>query len=90
MARKRVVSRTMATTIATAMVTNIAEGKVDYETVVLSGSFNDMTKLEKAVRKSIESDPNKRVACVTETHVETALYVMDEQDYLAHATRVEK
>lgn len=91
MARKRVVSRTIATTIATAMVTNIAESSVEYRTVTLSGAFNDTAKLDKAVRKAIEAEGNDNIkfACVTEAHRDEALYVMDEDQFLALARREE-
>lgn len=90
MARKRVVSRTIATTIATAMVTNITESSVEYRTVTLSGAYTDMAKLDKAVRKAVETEPNIKFACVTETHRDEALYVMDEDMFLQFATKSDK
>ena len=92
MARKRVVSRTIVSTVVTAMVTDVAEEKVGYETVTVAGMYRTekaQKNLEKLVREIVEKD-TVRFNCIIETHEEEALYKMDEQQFLMMATKEEK
>lgn len=91
MARKRVVSRTITTTIVTAMVTNIKEGAIEYRTVTLAGAYNDTAKLEKAVRKLIENpDDGIKFNCVTDVHRDESLYALEEDEFIKVAKKVQK
>lgn len=92
MARKRVVSRTITTTIVTAMVTDIQEQKVAYETVTLAGAIHDTAMLDKMTKKAIEKDsrPNIKFNCVIETHEEQSLYSMPEEQFLMMAEKTNK
>lgn len=89
MARKRVVSRTITTTIVTAMVTDVLEAKCGQVTVAIGGGLKDKA-LEKAVKKTIEESENLKFNCILETHEEGKLYVMPEEKFIALAEVVEK
>ena len=92
MARKRVVSRTVTTTVVTTMVTDVAEEKVAYLTVSVAGIFRtekSQKELEKRVKKIVEHGTIK-FNCIIETHEEEALYKMDEDQFLALATKETK
>lgn len=89
MARKRVVSRTITTTVATALVTDILEAKAGQMDVTVTGALKGKA-LEKAVRKAIEQEEHLKFNCIVDTHEVNELYAMPEEQFIALATRVEK
>lgn len=84
MARKFNVTRTIKTTTVTAMTINIDSASVDNVTLTLSGEHTDEAYLLKAVKKSFDTD-NVRVAAILDYHVDSALYGMDEETFIANA-----
>lgn len=86
MARKRVVSRTIVTTKATAMVCMVSTAEVLTKEYTLSLKLNEADAL-KAAKKAYETDDEKIVA-ITKVEYNEQLYAMPEIDFLKYATPV--
>ena len=89
MARKRLISRTVSVTNVEYLAVDIPNKETFTASTTISGVFKDNAALEKAVEKAINSPVVKFIA-VTATTVETKLYGMTEEDFLAHATEMSK
>ena len=84
MARKAMVTRTVQTTIATALCLNTVTAEPFNETVTLSGTFKDKKALIKAVKTLIENDEIS-VAKIVDVTIEEKLYGMTEQKFIDNA-----
>ena len=84
MARKAMVTRTVQTTIATALCLNTITAEPFNETVTLSGTFKDKKSLMKAVKNLIENEEIS-VAKIVDVTIEEKLYGMTEQDFINNA-----
>lgn len=82
--RKRMVTRTITSTVANIMSLNITEGECVNITVEVPGTYKNEDALMKACKKAHESAEIKFVK-VVEQHTKEALYGMSEEDFLAHA-----
>lgn len=88
MARKRVVSRTIATTKATCMVCDTVNAKVENKLFTLSQKI-DKDDVLKAAQKAYDTDTMKIVSVVSVEYDET-LYAMPELEFLKYAKPVSK
>lgn len=84
MARKRMVTRTIISTIATCMCVNVEQGECINETVEVAGIYTSEEKLLKAIKSAYESPTVKFVQVVGHYEKET-LYGMDEQKFIEQA-----
>lgn len=84
MARKAMVTRTVQTTIATALCLNTTTAEPFNETVTLSGTFKDKKSLMKAVKNLIENEEIS-VAKIVDVTIEEKLYGMTEQKFIDNA-----
>jgi len=85
MARMRMVTRTVNTTVCTVMCVEVTTAKVENHVFEISGTFDTTPELLKAVQKLHDSDTFKVVAIVSAEEKEV-LYGMPESDFIAHAT----
>lgn len=83
MSRERMVTRTITSTHATAMVVDVTTAKVSTEFYILAGDFTTEEAL-KVCKKNYETDTLKIVQIVDVQHVEK-LYGMVEDDFLSYA-----
>lgn len=88
MARKRMVTRTIETTVATALCLDIETAEPSNATVRLSGKFKGTADMLNAVKRNIDTDTYKAVSIV-DSYVETNLYGVPEEDFLKIATKIE-
>lgn len=88
MARRRVVSRTIATSIVTAMVCKVSTAEVLTKEFTLSLRLTSDDAL-KAAKKAYETDDEKIVSVTNVTYNEQ-LYAMDEIEFLKYAKPVNK
>lgn len=86
MARKRVVSRTIVTTVATALVCNVTTAQVLTKEYTLSLKLSTDEAL-KAAKKAYETD-NEKIVAVTKVEYNEQLYAMPEIMFLKYATPV--
>ena len=84
MARKAMVTRTVQTTIATALCLNTVTAEPFNETVTLSGTFKDKKSLMKAVKSILENDEIS-VAKIVDHEIVQKLYGMTEQKFIDNA-----
>lgn len=84
MARMRMVTRTVNTTVCTAMCVEVTTAKVENRTLEISGTFDTMPDLLKTAQKLYDTDTFKVVAIVNSEEKEV-LYGMPESDFIAHA-----
>lgn len=89
MAKQKFLTRTMKSTRASILCMDIETAEPMNETIVLAGTFKNENELLKTAKKHLE---NNRVKCVAvaASQVETALYKMSEDFFLANAEKVEK
>ena len=85
MARKRMVTRTIKTTVVDVLCLNIESAEPFNQTIILTGTYKDNKALMKAVSKRIDNDEVKAVHVVDKEEKET-LYGMDENDFIEQAT----
>ena len=90
MARKRVVSRTIKTTVVTASVTDILEAKVLQMDVTVTGGKMADKQLEKAVKKEVEKNEELKFNCIVDMHEMDSVYSMPEEQFILLATKIEK
>lgn len=85
MARKRMVTRSVPTTIATLLCLDTERAEPFNKTVTLSGIFKDKKAILKAAKSVVEDDVIS-VAKIVNVEVEEKLYGMEEQYFIDHAT----
>lgn len=85
MARKRMVTRTIKTTVVDVLCLNIESAEPFNQTIILTGTYKDNKALMKAVSKRIDNDEVKAVHVVDKEEKET-LYGMDENVFIEQAT----
>ena len=88
MARERMVTRTIETTVATALCLDTNTAEPVNKTVPLAGTFKDEKAMLRAVKKQIETDDFK-VAKIVDVKIEKALYKQTEAQFIANAVKVE-
>ena len=88
MARKPYISRTVNKMNVTCMTVDTVTAEVSNTTVVLAHVIKDPNALDKAVRQLVEKGTTKFVA-VVESSIETGLYGIAEQDFMAHAVKLD-
>ena len=86
MARKRVVSRTIVTTQATAMVCNVSTSTLTTEVLLLSLKL-DADQALKEAKKLYETD-DKKIVAITGIEYNEQLYAMPEIEFLKYAKPV--
>lgn len=86
MARKRVVSRTITTTVATAMVCNVSSASVETKEYTVSLKL-DKEQALKEVKRVYETDTLKIVA-IQDVKYNEQLYAMPEIEFLKYAEPV--
>lgn len=84
MARKRLVTRAIESTVATCDIVLKNEQKFDKKEVILSGTFNGEAALKKAVAKQLNE--NEVLLGISSVHVSTNRYGMLESDFIKLAT----
>lgn len=84
MARERMVTRTIKSTLVTVMQVNTETAEVTNNTYNISSIFNDDAKLLRAVKKLYETEQEKIVAIVGKMQT-SDLYGMTENEFLTHA-----
>lgn len=84
MARARMVTRTITSTIATVMGVDVETSEVSNKTFVLSSTYKDKKALTKAVKNVGETDTYK-IVDVVDVQVEEKLYGMSEQKFIENA-----
>lgn len=87
MARKRMVTRTIESTKATALCLNIETAEPCNIACTLPGTYKNPALLLKAVKAEIETDTLKAVSIV-DTEVESAVYGMEEAEFLRMAVKL--
>lgn len=85
--RKPIISRTMIITKVKAFCVHLSTQETFEFDTQLPRSYPSREKLEKAVRKMVDTD-EVRFCYIMEASEEKQLYAMTEADFLAHATRV--
>ena len=89
MARKRMVTRTIVSTIATVKCADLAGDTVTKEVINLSGTYKNHEAVLKQARKLMDSESQK-VLKVLDTIEETRMYGMSEEEFMANATIINK
>lgn len=89
MARVPMVTRTMTTTHATVMCVNVETAEVENRTYDIPREPKDEETILLTCRK-VEADPKIRLVSVVRTVVDTALYRMSEEAFMAAAERCEQ
>lgn len=84
MARKRMVTRTIISTVATCMCVNVEQGECFNETVEVAGTFTNEEKLLNAIKSAYET-PTVKFVQVVEQHEKETLYGMEEQKFIEQA-----
>ena len=84
MARERMVTRTITSTLVTVMQVNTETAEVTNKNYNISSIFNDDAKLLRAVKKLYETEEEKIVAIVDKQEI-SDLYGMTENEFLTHA-----
>lgn len=83
MARVPMVTRSMHTTIATILAVNIDEEKTEQIEVTLPRTYKDEKSILKAAMNHVGE--NLKLVHVIGTRIETQLYGMSEDDFIANA-----
>lgn len=84
MARKRMVTRTIISTVATCMCVNVEQGECINETVEVAGTYTSEEKLLKAIKTAYDT-PTVKFVQVVEQHEKETLYGMEEQRFIEQA-----
>ncbi len=85
--RSPYITRTVCSTIVTAMVVDVDSAEVSNQTVTFPRVFKTEKDLEKAVRYAIDTDKVKFVSIVDVAH-DKGVYGISETDFMAHAVRI--
>lgn len=88
MARAKMVTRTITATKVEAQIVTISASEITTINVTVSGEYDDIDKLLKAVKKAIETADIKVLQILTSEKVEK-LYGMLETDFLAQAKELD-
>lgn len=89
MARKRMVTRTIVSTIATVKCADLVGNTAFKKSVNLSGTFKNTEGALKAAKKLMDSDSQK-VLKVLDMQEQTQLYGMTEEEFMANANIIDK
>lgn len=84
MARKAMVSRTIASTLATVLVADLKTEKVQDEVIEVAGTFNSDAKLLEAVSETLDPATSKAIY-VKSAEVKETLLGMYEDDFIKQA-----
>lgn len=84
MARVRMVTRTVESTVATVMCVDITSASVSNVERTISGKYEDKADVLKAVQAIFDTDTVKNVSVVSFT-TNVTLYGMPEQDFIKNA-----
>lgn len=87
MPRNRKVTRTISTTIATVLCLNTETAEPFNESVEIAGIVKDEKALLKAAKSLLDNETVSAVKVVDVT-VNSALYAMDEQDFIKAAEKL--
>lgn len=87
MARKRLVTRTIESTVATCDIVLKNEQKFDKKEIILSGTFNDESALKNAVAKQMNE--NEVLLGISSAEVKTNRYGMLESDFIKLANIID-
>lgn len=87
--RAPMITRTMNTMTVTCLVADTEAGELLNKAVELGRVIDDTKKLEKAVRKAVETDTIKFVSIV-DTKKNTAIYGMSEDDFIKYASLLDE
>lgn len=85
MRNEKMVTRTMVSTVGTALFINIETAQPFNEPFTIPGAYENIEKIEKKVRELIK-DEKVRLAAIVEYHKEENLYGMPESTFLLFAT----
>lgn len=88
MPRNPVVSRTITTTIANCLCLDVKSGKTGSRELLMIRSYGDDKSLLRALQKRYDSDALK-VLMVKSKTVKKCTYVMDEEQFIITATKIE-
>ena len=89
MAREKMVTRSMHTTLAKVMLVNITNGITETVDVVLPTTYKDSAKMLKAVEKHYASNTDVKPVTIVSSETVEALYGMPESDFIANAVRLD-
>lgn len=89
MARQRMVTRTIKTLEVTVLCLDTETAEPSNMTVAVSATIKGEKAMLNAVRKQVETDDFK-VVKVVKTEEHEALYRMAEEDFIAHAEKIEQ
>ena len=84
MARKRMVTRTIISTVATCMCVNVEQGECINSTVEVAGTYTNEEKLLKTIKTAYDT-PTVIFVQVVEQHEKETLYGMEEQKFIEQA-----
>lgn len=84
MRKEKMVTRTMVSTVGTALFINVETAEPFNEPFTIPGAYENIEKIEKKVRELIK-DEKVRLAAVVEYHKEENLYGMPESTFLQYA-----
>ena len=87
--RKRIVSRTIMSTKVKALTVSVKSQKTEVQEFEIAGAFKSQDECLKQLKTVAETDDLKIVS-VTEMDVQETLYGMEENEFLAHATKMDK
>ena len=82
------VTRTINATVVHALIVNPTTKEVSEQDITLAGTYNDVKSLDKALSKL--NNETTHIVSVFNTRVVGNLYGMTEQEFLAHASIIEK
>ena len=88
MARVRMVTRTINTTVVHALIVNPTTKEVKEDDITLAGTYADAKALDKALSKL--NTEESHIVSVYDTKVVSHLYGMTEQDFVANAKVISK
>lgn len=85
--RSPFITRTVCSTIVTAMVVDVESAEVSNQTVTFPRIFKTDKDLENATRFAIDTEKVKFVSIVDVSH-DKGVYGISETDFMAHAVRL--
>ena len=88
MARVRMVTRTINTTVVHALIVNPTTKEVKEDDITIAGTYADAKALDKALSKL--NTEESHIVSVYDTKVVSRLYGMTEQDFVANAKVISK
>lgn len=85
---RNLITRTIKTTEATAMLVDTERGEVLNRCYTLSGTYKDEASALKAVAKNYNIGESERLVAIVDLEVKEQLYAIPEDVFLAHAKPV--